>query len=54
MFILKLIFLFNLSNAILSLNVTLNNNYQNPLSIIQNTPVENNIPLIIQEIDKNK
>lgn len=53
MFVLKLIFLFNLSKIILSLNNTLNNNYPNSLPIIQNTPVENNIPLIIQEINKN-
>ena len=49
------IFLFNLSKAIFSLNNnTFNINYQNLLPIIQNTPVENNIPLIIQEIDKNR
>ena len=54
MIVLKIIFLFNLSKTIFSLNNnTLNNNNQNSLQIIQNTPVENNIPLIIQELDKN-
>ena len=55
MIVLKIIFLFNLSKTIFSLNnnVFNNNNNQNSLQIIQNTPVENNIPLIIQELDKN-
>ena len=55
MFVLKIIFLFNLSKTIFSLNNNIfnNNNNQNSLQIIQNTSVENNIPLIIQELDKN-
>ena len=54
MIVLKIIFLFNLSKTIFSLNNNIfNNNNQNSFQIIQNTPVENNIPLIIQELDKN-
>jgi len=54
MFVLKLLFLFSLQNSIFSLNNnTHDNNYLHSIRIIQNTPVENNIPLIIQEIDKN-
>ena len=55
MFVLKLLFLFILQNSIFSLNNNTldNNNYLHSIRIIQNTPVENNIPLIIREIDKN-
>ena len=52
---LNLIFLFSFCKFISSLNnnTTNNKNYINSMHIIQNTPVDNNIPLIIQELDKN-
>ena len=56
MFSLILFFLFSLFNSIFPLNNNIldtNNNYLQSIRIIQNTPVENNIPLIIQEIDAN-
>ena len=54
MLVLKFIFLFHFFKTIFSLNNTLlNNKIQNSMNIIQNTPVENNIPLIIHEIDKH-
>ena len=52
MFLLKFIFLIYLFKSAFSLNNTLNKNLES-ISIIQNTPVENNIPLIIQDLDKN-
>ena len=55
MFELNLIFLFSFCKFISSLNnnTTNNKNFINSMHIIQNTPVDNNIPLIIQELDKN-
>jgi len=54
MLVLKFIFLFHFFKVVFSLNNTLPyNKFQNSMNIIQNTPVENNIPLIIHEIDKN-
>ena len=52
---LNLIFLFSFCKFISSLNnnTTNNKNFINSMHIIQNTPVDNNIPLIIQELDKN-
>ena len=52
MFLLKFIFLIYLFKSAFSLNNTLNKNLES-IRIIQNTPVENNIPLIIQDLDKN-
>ena len=57
MLVLKLAFLFNLYQSIFCLNNnnTLdhkNNNHLNVIQIVQNTPVESNIPLIIQEMDR--
>ena len=57
MFILRLLFLFNFIKLVFTLNNNtqgkIKDNFIYPLPIIQNIPVENNIPLIIQEIDKN-
>ena len=56
MFELKLIFFFSLYEFISSLNNNTSDNssnYINTIQIIQNTPVENNIPLMIHEVDKN-